>query len=77
MAGKEVLDARGREMCFLSLYDESGPVETVLFPKAWRRALPIFGGSGAYLVVGMVRAEQGALTLHVDELASLARDRSA
>ena len=58
----------GRPMAFLTLEDESGLTECVLFPEAYR----IYGGLlhefGPLVAEGTVRRDQGFATLEVDRL---------
>ncbi len=73
IAGKEVLSKDGKTMAFYTFEDETGLFETVLFPQAYARTLPTLEWNTAILVVGIVRSEFGALSLHVEEAYGLNR----
>lgn len=75
VAGKEVVCLDGRPMCFRSFQDRRGLFEAVLFPQVFKRLRPILEYEGAYLLLGVVRNELGALALHVHDAASLNRGR--
>jgi DNA polymerase III alpha subunit len=60
-------------MAFYTFEDETGLFETVLFPQAYARALPTLEWNTAILMVGIVRSEFGALSLHVEEAFGLNR----
>lgn len=72
-AGKDVMASSGQLMCFRSFTDEAGVFETVLFPQAYARLLPILEGNDAFLLVGMPKDDMGALVFHVDDLVALNR----
>ncbi|RLB50502.1 MAG: hypothetical protein DRI90_23690, partial [Deltaproteobacteria bacterium] len=62
---------RGEWMCFLTLEDQSGMIEAVLFPQAWRRHGAELAGQAAYHLRGSVEARDGAIALHADFLERL------
>jgi DNA polymerase III alpha subunit len=64
---RRVATRRG-PMAFLTLEDESGVLEAVAFPPAYRRIAASLGTPGPFLVEGTLRDEHGALHL---ELATL------
>ncbi|MGD9940749.1 MAG: hypothetical protein AB7T74_13190, partial [Clostridia bacterium] len=72
-AGKDVMASSGKLMCFRSFTDESGVFETVLFPQAYARLLPILEGNSAFLLLGVPKDDLGALAVHVDDLVALNR----
>jgi error-prone DNA polymerase len=72
-AGKDVMAASGQLMCFRSFTDESGVFETVLFPQAYARLLPILEGNSAFLILGVPKDDMGALAVHVEDLVALNR----
>ena len=72
-AGKDVMAASGQLMCFRSFTDESGVFETVLFPQAYARLMPILEGNSAFLLLGVPKNDMGALAVHVDDLVALNR----
>ncbi|MBP7263963.1 MAG: DNA polymerase III subunit alpha [Spirochaetia bacterium] len=75
VAGKEVLTHAGAPMCFRSFSDEAGVYECVVFPQAYRRLLPMLEENGAFLVLGSVRYDHGAVAVHVEDASSLNRSR--
>jgi error-prone DNA polymerase len=72
-AGKDVMASSGKLMCFRSFTDESGVFETVLFPQAYARLMPILEGNSAFLLLGVPKDDMGALAVHVDDLVALNR----
>ncbi len=62
-------------MEFLTLEDEHGLFEAVLFPAAFRRFSRLVGTLGPYLVEGRVEDRYGALTLSADRIARAQDDR--
>jgi DNA polymerase III alpha subunit len=72
-AGKDVMASSGKLMCFRSFTDGSGVFETVLFPQAYARLMPILEGNSAFLLLGIPRDDMGALAVHVDDLVALNR----
>ena len=72
-AGKDVMASSGQLMCFRSFTDESGVFETVLFPQAYTRLMPILEGNSAFLLLGVPKDDLGALAIHVDDMVALNR----
>jgi error-prone DNA polymerase len=72
-AGKDVMAASGQLMCFRSFTDEAGVFETVFFPQAYARLLPILEGNSAFLLLGVPKDDMGALAVHVDDVVALNR----
>ncbi len=62
-AFREVPTKRGGRMAFVSLQDETGWIEVVLFPPAYRRSARSLRGIGPYIVTGRVKNRFGALHL--------------
>ena len=54
---------KGDPMGFLTLEDETGTAEVVLFPEAWRRAIRTLFRDGPVLVDGTVDVQHGAVTV--------------
>lgn len=73
VAGKEVMASTGQAMCFRSFSDAAGVYETVIFPKAYERLMPILEGNAAFLVLGTPRDDLGALALHLEDAQGLNR----
>ncbi len=73
VTGKEVLTSTREPMIFVSFEDEYGVFETVFFPKAFRRFYSLIDGGGVFLISGRIEDDLGALSLHVEEVRSLAR----
>ena len=55
-------------MRFLTLEDESGLTEAVLFAEANERFAAVLVGPGPYLVTGQAQDQMGAVTLHVSKI---------
>jgi DNA polymerase III alpha subunit len=72
-AGKDVMASSGQLMCFRSFTDESGVFETVFFPQAYARLLPILEGNNAFLLLGVPKDDMGALAVHVYDMVALNR----
>jgi hypothetical protein len=60
-------------MCFRSFTDEAGVFETVFFPQAYARLLPILEGNNAFLLLGVPKDDMGALAVHVYDMVALNR----
>lgn len=58
----------GRWVRFLTLEDESGLTEAVLFAEANERFAAVLVGPGPYLVTGQAQDQMGAVTLHVSKI---------
>jgi DNA polymerase III alpha subunit len=65
-ASRRVQTSRGEWMRFLSLEDESGMAEVVLFPRAYARLGPELAGRGPFTLVGVVIDNMGACALRPD-----------
>jgi DNA polymerase-3 subunit alpha len=63
IASRRHVTAKGDAMGFVTLEDESGTAEVVLFPEAWKRALPPLFRDGPLEVEGTVEDQHGAVTL--------------
>lgn len=66
LSGKLVSTKTGEVMEFLTFEDETGVVETVFFPRVYRRYAAILSSGGAYMLQGIVEEDYGALTLTVE-----------
>jgi len=71
LSGKLVSTKTGEVMEFLTFEDETGVVETVFFPKIYRRYARMLASGCAYMLQGIVEEEYGALTLTVHGLRKL------
>ncbi len=76
-AGKEVIASTGEGMCFRSFTDSQGVFETVLFPHAYRRLMPILERNSAFLLLGTVHEDFNAIIVHIDDIMALNREASA
>ena len=65
VASRHATTAKGEKMRFVSIEDETGLVEAVLFPKAYRDWGDVFFDAGPYLVTGKVESQHDAITLTV------------
>jgi error-prone DNA polymerase len=70
---KPLRTAGGEPMMFISFEDTTAIYETVMFPQAYRRLAPWTLTQGPYLIEGVPKDENGALTVDVREL-QLLRD---
>ncbi len=68
ISGKIVSTKTGEAMEFLTFEDETDLLETVFFPKVYRRYATVLTTGCAYLLWGMVEEEFGAITLTVEKL---------
>ncbi len=71
ITGKVVHTKHGELMQFLTFEDETGILETVFFPKAYRRFCHMFDRERPYLLTGKVDRNWGALTLTVEHVEPL------
>ena len=71
ISGKIVSTKTGEAMEFLTFEDETDLLETVFFPKVYRRYATTLSSRCAYLLWGMVEEEFGAVTLTVEKLRKL------
>ena len=70
MATARITETLGLEpMEFLTLEDEHGLFEAVLFPAAFRRFSRLVGTLGPYVVEGRVEDRHGAVTISADRIA--------
>jgi DNA polymerase III alpha subunit len=67
-ATRHVRTANGRSMRFLTLEDESGIAEVVVFPDVYERDGAQLASFGALLVTGTVENQMGARTLHAERI---------
>ncbi len=68
IASRRHRTARGDPMGFLTLEDETGIAEVVLFPEAWRRAIATLFREGPVQVDGVVEEQRGAVTITGDRV---------
>lgn len=73
---KPVLAKGNKTMAFLSLEDEEGLIELVVFPEAWARVRDTFAQGSAYLVCGTVAVEWGAVTVELESAVCLNRPQA-
>ena len=65
---KDVWTKDGLSMCFLSLEDETGIYETVVFPQIYDRYNRLLFDQQPLLVFGRVKDDQGAVILELDRI---------
>jgi error-prone DNA polymerase len=75
VAEKEVRTRKAEAMCFVSFEDPWGIFETVLFPEPFGRLSVRLLSAYAFIVQGVVQEDNGALTVEVDDLIVLNRQR--
>ncbi len=68
---KQVLTKTGESMSFVSFEDETALYETVLFPDLYKRLYPLLSGRWPLLVFGLVKSDEGALIVEVQNLRKL------
>jgi DNA polymerase III alpha subunit len=68
VASRPVRTSAGRWMRFLTLEDESGIAEVVLFPSVYARAGHRLVGRGPFRISGRVEDPLGAGTLHAERI---------
>ncbi|MEN8200692.1 MAG: DNA polymerase III subunit alpha, partial [Thermodesulfobacteriota bacterium] len=71
ISGKLVSTKSGEVMEFLTFEDESGLVETLFFPRVYRRYARLLSSGRAYLLQGVVEEDYGAITLRVERVKKL------
>jgi DNA polymerase-3 subunit alpha/error-prone DNA polymerase len=71
ITGKVVHTKHGEPMEFLTFEDETGLMETVFFPEAYRRFCTILDKSRPVVLSGKVEEEFGAATLTVNRVSAL------
>jgi len=67
-ATRRVRTEQGRLMRFLTLEDESGLAEVVLFPDVYERDGERLNEEGVLCVTGIVEDQMGACTLHAERI---------
>ena len=77
ITGKTVLTKHGDLMKFLTFEDETGTIETVLFPETYKRFFLTLDYNRPYVLKGKVEEEFGAVTLTVDTVFKPARSNCA
>ena len=73
ITGKVVSTRAGEPMEFLTFEDETGTIETVFFPEAYRRFWRLLHSPGPFMLAGRVEEEFGAVTVTVNQLQPLGR----
>ena len=68
ITGKTILSAGGDPMKFVTFEDETGLVETVLFPRAYDRFCHILEYGRPFLLSGTPAADHGAVTFTVEDI---------
>jgi len=68
VTGKIVHTKQGDPMEFLTFEDETGLIETTLFPKAYRRFCSILDRSRPFILCGRVEEDFGAVTMTVTRI---------
>ena len=71
ITGKTVSTKHGETMEFITFEDESSLLETVFFPKVYKKFCHLLRSNRPYLLEGMVEEEYGAVTLKVSNLQPL------
>jgi DNA polymerase-3 subunit alpha/error-prone DNA polymerase len=72
---KDVWTKDGLTMSFLSLEDETGLYETVIFPQVYDRYSKLLFDQRPLLVYGRVAVDEGAVSLEVSRIEVLGRQR--
>jgi len=67
-ATRRTRTSKGEWMRFLTLEDESGIAEVVLFPDVYRRDGHLLTTQGPYRISGVVEDQMGACTLHAERV---------
>ena len=70
---KDVPTRRGEPMSFVTFEDETGLIETVLFPDVFRKRRHLLYSPGPFIIRGLVEEEFGAVTVTVKELGLLGK----
>ncbi len=73
VTGKEVATRKREPMIFVSFEDEEAIFETVLFPSAFERFYPLLDDGWAFLILGRVDDDLGALAISVERLEAISR----
>ncbi|MBN2353196.1 MAG: DNA polymerase III subunit alpha [Spirochaetales bacterium] len=74
VTGKEVRTRVNTAMMFVSFEDEHAVFETVFFPEVYARHRFLLQQAAAFLIVGTVKDDLGALSVQVEEAVRLTRD---
>ena len=72
---KDVWTKDGLTMCFLSLEDETALYETVVFPNVYERYNKLLFDQQPLLVYGRVTNDEGAVSLEVQKIEALGRQK--
>jgi DNA polymerase-3 subunit alpha/error-prone DNA polymerase len=72
ITGKVVHTKHGDPMEFLTFEDDTGLIETIFFPNAYRRFCAILDRNRPYILHGRVEEDFGAITMTVDRAEALA-----
>ncbi len=71
ITGKMVHTKYGDPMEFLTFEDDTGLIETIFFPKAYRRFCAILDRSRPFVLYGKVEEDFGAITMTVNRVEAL------
>jgi len=73
ISGKKILKTKknNSEMCFLNLFDETGSIEIVVFPKTFAKLKDILQINKALLLKGKVNDREGRLSIILDNAVDL------
>ena len=72
ITGKVVRTKHGDPMEFLTFEDDTGLIETILFPKVYRHFCAILDRSRPFILHGKVEEDFGAITMTVNRVETLA-----
>ncbi len=59
---------QGKSMGFLTLDDETGTAEVVLFPEVWRRAVPALFQNGPVQIDGIIQQQHGSISVTAERI---------
>jgi DNA polymerase III alpha subunit len=71
ITGKVVHTKHGDSMEFLTFEDDTGLIETVFFPKAYRRFCSILDRNRPFIIHGKVEEDFSAITMTVNQVEAL------
>ena len=71
IAGKVVYTKHGVPMEFITFEDDTGLIETIFFPKSYRRFCAILDRSRPFILHGKVEEDFGAITMTVNRVEAL------
>ncbi|MFP4363348.1 MAG: PHP domain-containing protein [Spirochaetia bacterium] len=74
VTAKEVVAKTNKPMCFVSFEDQYGIFETVVFPGVYEKYQEILEKAAAQCLVGMVKSDHGAVSLHIEHTIALTRE---